>query len=388
MLCTHTDAVVIDLAVRLGWVMADGEGVTLGDGATVGAMNHVLHETGDAVPVGASPPLGLGLVLRGGIGHISRSYGLTIDHLVDTEVVLRSGEVRLVSAESTGEDADLWWALRGAGPMVGAVAEATLATIELPAVTQRRLVLPLDADGACLQLAPTLPRNVSQSLVLAPPGGADAQAVLPADVVIAGEESQAQGLAGACTEALDAAAGVPDRLFDETKRVAYTALDPMHFPHLPGHRTQPAVAEPVHVLVKSNLLSESAGADAARVVVDAMGEAPSPLCRIDFQHAGGVVNSVPGAETVFANRDFHWNCVVVVAWSGRGHHREAEAWVHRVVEGLAPWIAGVYSVEVHPDRPETPGEVGLAFGDNLPRLRRIADRVDPKRILLSHQLIA
>ena len=55
--------------------------------------------------------------------------------------------------------------------------------------------------------------------------------------------------------------------------------------------------------------------------------------------------------------------------------------------GLAPWIVGVYSVEIHPGRPETPHEVGLAFHENLPRLRDVADRVDPKRVLLSHQLL-
>ena len=52
-----------------------------------------------------------GLTLGGGLGHLTRKYGLTIDNLLAAEMVLADGEKVRVSAD---EHADLFWAIRGA----------------------------------------------------------------------------------------------------------------------------------------------------------------------------------------------------------------------------------------------------------------------------------
>jgi FAD/FMN-containing dehydrogenase len=117
---TNDDGLVIDLS-RLRGIRVDAARRTVRAeaGCTSGDVDHAAHAFGLAVVTGIVSTTGIaGLTLGGGHGHLSRAHGLTIDNLLEADVVLASGE--LVTANER-ENSELFWALRGGGGNFGVV---------------------------------------------------------------------------------------------------------------------------------------------------------------------------------------------------------------------------------------------------------------------------
>ncbi|MCK0159561.1 FAD-binding oxidoreductase [Allomuricauda sp. F6463D] len=114
------DGLVIDLSgIKFVEVDTSNNTVKVGGGNIWNEVDTVTHEHGLAIPSGMVSTTGVGgLTLGGGIGYLSRKYGLTIDNLLEAEMVLADGSFVTVNATN---NTDLFWAVRGGGGNFGVV---------------------------------------------------------------------------------------------------------------------------------------------------------------------------------------------------------------------------------------------------------------------------
>lgn len=121
---TVDGGIVLDMGGRTGVEVDPASGlVRVEAGATLHDIDAATEPHGLAVPIGVVSGTGIaGFTLGGGVGWLSRRYGLTIDNLVAVDLILPNGSP--VSADATSHP-DLFWALRGGGGNFGVATSFT-----------------------------------------------------------------------------------------------------------------------------------------------------------------------------------------------------------------------------------------------------------------------
>jgi FAD/FMN-containing dehydrogenase len=111
---------VLDLGGMNSVLVNTSDNTVLAEGGcTLGDLDHATHAFGLAVPGGTVSTTGLaGLTLGGGMGHLSRSCGLSCDNLLSAEVVTAAGDILTCDKD---QHTDLFWAIRGGGGNFGIV---------------------------------------------------------------------------------------------------------------------------------------------------------------------------------------------------------------------------------------------------------------------------
>ena len=102
---TCDDGHVIDLTPMRGVrVDPDARTARIGGGCTWGEVDHATHAYGMATPGGFISTTGVGgLTLGGGVGYLTRAYGLSLDNLLEADVVLADGSIVTASEQSHRE---------------------------------------------------------------------------------------------------------------------------------------------------------------------------------------------------------------------------------------------------------------------------------------------
>jgi hypothetical protein len=171
--CNHVreGGMLLDLS-RLNQVEIDEDAMvaTVGPGCRSNELDDLLAERELFFPVGHCQGVGLGgYLLQGGFGWNSRALGMACESVISIDYVDGQGELRHASPE---QNADVYWAARGAGPgFFGVVTRFHLRLYRRPQVIGARLgVYPIDSFAEILRWAhrvgPDVPTTVELMFVV------------------------------------------------------------------------------------------------------------------------------------------------------------------------------------------------------------------------------
>ena len=252
-------------------VNPEGRTARVGAGARWGDVIAAATPHGLAPLNGTSPHVGVtGYTLGGGIGLLSRRYGFAADHVSRLDVVTADGELRRVSAGDAG-DADLFWAMRGAGANFGVVTELEIELFPVAELLGGELCFGPGSAGdvaaAYVEWAADAPDTMASSLLLAVypddpavPAGLRGRHITHVRVADSAEGHDAEGHLDASAR-VDELRAVGPRVVDTVGVMPYAEVGSIH--HEP-------VDEPVPAYDRNVLLSRL-GASAAAVLVDHAG---------------------------------------------------------------------------------------------------------------------
>jgi hypothetical protein len=360
---TVDGGIVVDLSRFSGIdVRPDGRAV-IGAGARLGPIATTLAAHGRVLPAGSCETVGIaGLALGGGVGLVDRKYGLTCDHLEAARIVTADGRVRTVSRVA---EPDLFWALRGGGGgNFGIVTGFTFSTVPIADVVTYKLTFPPGTQAALLaawqEWLPGTPDELWSGVNI------DAATAVTSGTFL-GTEARLKAL----LDDLVRRVGTPP-----TEREARTQDHLSALRSFDDHEARPgAVAARAAYVGTSRMLLRPVTDPAA--VVEVLTQAPRVGTLIDS--AGGAIARVGARETAFPHRSalasFQFLHGAAPEDGGEAEARRALAAVR---DGLGPEF-GTTGYVNYLD-PEMPDWAEAYYGVNLPRLRAIARKYDPRAI--------
>ncbi|HKA93547.1 MAG TPA: FAD-binding oxidoreductase, partial [Acidimicrobiia bacterium] len=306
-------------------------------GVTWGDFNAATHAFGLATTGGIISTTGVsGLTLGGGIGHLMRKFGLSIDNLRSCDVVTADGEFVVASEQ---ENPDLFWGLRGGGGNFGIVTSFEFQLHPLgPTVLAGMLAWPMDDGRRVLrflrEFAAEAPDEVGimAALRLAPP-----MPFVPEEL----HGKPIAALVATYAGSVDDGERALQPIRDELGAPAVDTLVPK--PYVTHQKMfDPSMPHGQHYYWKSHTLSALTD-DVIDVVVEHAAAITSPASTVPVFTLGGAVARVPENATAFPNRDALHDINIVAAWAPDDTDPDRHiAWVRSFFAALEPYSKGVY----------------------------------------------
>jgi FAD/FMN-containing dehydrogenase len=334
---------------------------------------------GLASPGGEISHTGLaGLTLGGGIGWLSRRYGLACDNLLEAEVVLADGSVVTASEQ---QHADLFWALRGGGGNFGVVTRFTFRLHPVPPMMAGFVMYPAAAATEVLGHYEELSRGAPEALSLvaalvnAPPAP-----FVPPDLQLQPVVAIAACHVGPANEGEDAVQRV--------RRFGKPAVDTFAVQRYVDIQQwfDAGVPHGLHYHCRSEWLRPLDG-NALQALAHAGASRTSPMSQVLVRHMGGATARVPADATAFRFREAQHILTIAACWEpGSAAPEQHREWCRGAWASLRPASAGGSYVNHLTDEGEdrTREAYGPATWEKLVAAKR---RYDPTNLFRMNQNI-
>jgi FAD/FMN-containing dehydrogenase len=376
---TCDDGVVIDLS-PLKDIEVDPQArtVRVGGGCTWGEVDSATNEHDLATPSGIISTTGVGgLTLGGGLGHLTRGYGLTIDNLLEVELVVASGDRVRASAD---ENSDLFWAIRGGGGNFGVVTSFLFRLHEVGTVIGGPTFWPVEASAEVLsvyrEFLPAAPRELNgffafHTVPPAPPFPEEIHLRKVCGVVwcyVGGEEDAARAMA----PLLEA---VPEPLLHGVQPMPHPALQSA-FDDLypPGDQWY----------WRADFVNEIPD-EAVEMHARFGAEMPTMKSTMHMYPIDGAAHDVGPSDTAWSYRDATWGSVFAGVDPDPANADAIRRWSVDYFDALHPYSAGGAYVNMMMD--EGRARVRASYRDNYDRLARVKAAYDPDNAFRVNQNI-
>ena len=304
-----------------------------------------------------------GLTLGGGTGWLMPRYGLALDNLRSADLVTADG--RVVHA-SEGENADLFWGIRGGGGNFGIATalEYSLHSVG-PTIMGGAVVHPFARAVDVLKFFRDTCADLPDEMMLV------------ADLHTAPDGSNARlaALAAAHSGSLSESekAVRPIKTFGPP---IVDALGPMPYNAL-NTMLDPAFPRGARNYWKAQLLTDLSD-DAIHTLVQSFESCPSPMSHLIIEHLHGAATRVPVNSTACTFRTSGFNIVIISQWAHASETERGIAWARETFSALTPYLAPTRYVNyLEGDAPEA---AAVAYGPNLHRLRDLKTKWDPDNV--------
>ncbi|MBL0744005.1 FAD-binding oxidoreductase [Chryseolinea lacunae] len=372
------DGLVLDLSLMKG-IRVDpvNKTVRVEGGCLLGEMDHATHAFGMAVPCGINATTGVGgLALGGGVGYLSRKYGLTIDSLLEADVVLADGRFLTASAN---QNEDLFWAIRGGGGNFGVITSFLFRTHPVSTVYAGPMLWNLDESREVMEWYRDFMKHAPDDIygffafLVVPP-------VAPFPVEL--QSKKMCGIVWCYTGALDDA----EKAFKPIRGFKKPALD------FVGPIPHPVLQSLFDALYPSGMQWYWKGdfvnelTDAAIDIHLQYGEQlPSMFSTMHLYPINGAAAQVGKHDTAWNNRDSTWAMVIAGIDPDPANKDVITQWAKNYWQDLHPLSAGGSYVNFMMD--EGTDRVKATYGENYDRLVSIKKKYDPKNLFSVNQNI-
>ncbi|HEX6128078.1 MAG TPA: FAD-binding oxidoreductase [Candidatus Limnocylindria bacterium] len=352
----------IDPDARTAWA---------GSGLTAGEYTAAAAERGLATGFGDTGSVGLGgLVTGGGIGYLSRRWGLTIDSLLAVEIVTADGEVLLADEK---QHPDLFWAVRGGGGNFGVATRFKLRLHPLDGIVGGMLVLPATPQvvAGFIAAADAAPEELTTiaNVMPAPP--------MP---FLAEEHHGRLIVMGMMAWSGDPAQA--DAVYAPFRALAQPYADmlrPMPYPEM----FPPEDPDYHPTAVAHTMFVDRIGLEEASTIVERLTASDASMRVAQLRVLGGAVARVPAEATAYAHRDNSIMVNLAAFYDGEADRAIRQAWLDDFAAALDQGLPGAYVNFLGDEGPErVRAAYPRATWDRLAALKR---RYDPDNLFRRNQ---